>query len=47
MVKPPVERSAEAYKRWLGIQINDPKGESIGQPLAQLAALLLAGMNRV
>jgi len=46
MVKPQVERSAEAYKRWLGIQINDPKGESIGQPLAQLAALLLAGMKR-
>jgi hypothetical protein len=45
-VKPPVERSAEAYKRWLGIQINDPEGESIGQPMAQLAALLLAGMKR-
>lgn len=47
IVKPQVERSAEAYKRWLGIQINDPKGESVDQPMAQLAALLLAGMKRV
>lgn len=46
MVKPPVERSAEAYKRWLGIQINGSNSENIGQPMAQLAAALLAGMHR-
>lgn len=44
-INPQVARSAAAYAHWLGIQAIDSDGNGIGQPIAQLAALLLCSVS--
>lgn len=35
------------YAQWLGVQVVDAEGTAVGQPIAQLAALLLASMATI